>query len=481
MIYGTETLDKSINSAKLIYEVNGGFMKIANAFLSSLFFITLTYAEEFNPSFSIDSLDQISLPVPQKTIDIETPDRAVTKKWTIMVFMNGKNNLEAAGLLNMNQMESVGSNKDINIVTEMGRMNGQAEGDTDLDGNWTGVRRYLVKKDTDTEHINSQIVYQQAAYDMGDYKQVVNFVKWTKRAYPAQKYALILWDHGTGWMDPQQTKKSTDKGISFDDETGNYIRTKQIGDILREAGKVNVLAFDACLMQMSEVVSELKDNTDVIVGSEETIPGTGYPYNLWLGALSKKPSMSSEELGAVMVESYKQFYTYIKRAAMLSAIRSSKINTLNAMVSDFAKLSMKVNDLEAIKKARTEVLRFDILGPDDGNKTISFFADLYQFADIMGRNLTKTGPDADALKSKIEELKRFISSQLVIYKGAYGSDRTGKSLSDAGGISIYVPPAETRVAQAKLEAIFETPYSTFEFEKATQWHDFVNFIYANAK
>lgn len=456
-------------------------MKIANTVLSLFFMIPLAYAGEFNPSFSRDSLDQISLPLPQKTIDVEAPDRAVTKKWTIMVFINGKNNLELAGLLNMNQMEMVGSNKDINIVVEMGRMNGQAEGDTDLDGNWTGVRRYLVKKDSDTEHINSQIVYQQASYDMGDYRQVVNFVKWTKRAYPAQRYALILWDHGTGWMDPRQEKKKSDKGISFDDETGNYIRTKQIGDILREAGRVNLLAFDACLMQMSEVASEVKDNTDVIVGSEETIPGTGYPYNLWLDALAKKTSMSQEELGAVMVEAYKQYYTYKKSAAMLSAIRSSKINGLNAIVSDFARLAMKVNDVEAMKKARTEVLRFDILGPDDANKTISFFADLYQFADIMGKNLTKTGADADALKAKIEELKGFISSQLVIYKGAYGLDRAGKSLADAGGISVYVPPAETRVAQAKLEAIFETPYSTFEFEKATQWHDFVDFIYTNVK
>lgn len=456
-------------------------MKLKNAFLALVFSLSAAYAGDFNPSFSRASLDQISVPVPQKTVDIPAPDRAAAKKWTIMVFLNGKNDLEMAGLLNMNQMEMVGSNKDINIVVEMGRMKGQKQGDTDLDGDWTGVRRYLVKKDTDSEHINSQIIYQQASYDMGDYKQAVNFVKWTKQNYPAQKYVLILWDHGTGWMDPQQKKKSDSKGISFDDETGNYIRTKQIGDILKEAGKVDVLAFDACLMAMSEVITEVKDNAKVVVGSEETIPGTGYPYNLWLSALAKKPSLSEEELGAVMVEAYKQFYTYIKRGAMLSAIRTSKIAGLNTLISDFAKLAVKVNDVEAMKKARTDVLRFDILGPDDENKTISFYGDLYQFADIMGKNLTKTGPDADALKAKIEELKNFISSQAVIYKGAYGNERTGKPLSDAAGISIYIPPAETRVAQAKLEAIFESPYSTFEFEKATKWHDFVDFVYANVK
>ncbi|NLI09675.1 MAG: hypothetical protein GX447_02815 [Elusimicrobia bacterium] len=457
-------------------------MKIKAAALALIFSLTYAYCGDFNPSFSRGDLDSISVPVPQKTIDIASGNKAASvKKWTIMVFLNGKNDLEMAGLLNMNQMEMVGSNKDINIIVEMGRMNGQAQGDTDLDGNWTGVRRYYVKKDTDTEHITSQIVFQQASYDMGDYKQAVNFLKWTKQNYPAQKYMLILWDHGTGWMDPQQKKKSDSKGISFDDETGNYIRTKQIGDILKEGGDVDILAFDACLMQMTEVASEVKDKTKVIVGSEETIPGTGYPYNLWLAALAKKPSMSEEELGAVVVEAYKQFYTYIKRGAMLSAIRSSKISQLNALIADFAKLAVQANDIEAIKKARTETLRFDILGPDDADKTISFFGDLYQFADIMGKNITKTEPAAVQLKAKIEELKNFISGQLVIYKGYYGNERAGKSLADANGISIYIPPAETRVQQAKLEAIFEAPYSTFEFDKATKWHDFVDFMYANVK
>ncbi len=457
-------------------------MKIKLAFLSLIMAIHPLYCADFNPSFSRGDLDKISLPVPQRTLDIaETNKAAAAKKWTIMVFLNGKNDLEMAGLLNMNQMEMVGSNKDINIVVEMGRMNGQAQGDTDLDGNWTGVRRYYVTKDTDTEHITSRIVFQQASYDMGDYKQAVNFLKWTKQNYPAQKYLLILWDHGTGWMDPQQKKKDNNKGISFDDETGNYIRTKQIGDILKEGGAVDILAFDACLMQMTEVATEVKDKTKVIVGSEETVPGTGYPYNLWLAALAKKPSMSEEELGAVMVEAYKQFYAYINKGAMLSAIRSSKIAGLNSLIADFAKLAMQVNDIEAIKKARTETIRFDILGPDDADKTISFFADLYQFADIMGKNMTKTDPAAAQLKAKIEELKTFISRDLVIYKGYHGNERTGKSLADANGISIYVPPAETRVQQAKLEAIFEAPYSTFEFDKATKWHDFVDFIYTNAK
>jgi len=160
--------------------------------------------------------------------------------------------------------------------------------------------------------------------DMGDYKRAVDFVAWAKEAYPAKRYMLILWDHGTGWLDPRQTKKApADKGISFDDETGNYIRTPQICRILKEAGKVDVLAFDACLMQTAEAAYEVKDYTEVIVGSQEVVPGFGYPYGLFLEVMARHPDLTTEETGAVMVEAFKVFYDAVGKSAQLSAIRSS--------------------------------------------------------------------------------------------------------------------------------------------------------------
>lgn len=72
--------------------------------------------------------------------------KAAPKEWTVMVFINGKNDLELAGLYNVNQMEKIGSTSKMNIVVEQGRMKGQEGGDTDLDGDWTGARRMLIRK-----------------------------------------------------------------------------------------------------------------------------------------------------------------------------------------------------------------------------------------------------------------------------------------------------------------------------------------------
>jgi hypothetical protein len=401
--------------------------------------------------------------------EMQPADKAATKEWTVMVFINGKNDLEIAGLYNVNMMEKIGSGKDINIVVEHGRIAGH----TDLDGDWTGSRRMLVKKDKDENKVTSKVLMETKTVDMGDYKRVVDFMKWSKEKFPAKRYMLIIWNHGTGWMDPRKEGK----GISFDDETGNYIRTPQIGQILKESYKVDILAFDACLMQMAEVAYEVKDYADVIVGSEETVPGLGYPYDLFLGAMAKKPAMTNEQTGAIMVEAFKMFYDAHKKNVNLSAIRSSKMAGLAQKMSDFALLAKEVGDVDALNAARNGVIRFDAVGEgSDPQMTISFYGDVAQFAKITAANLKEHAKAAE-LKAKAAALGDFIDKELVIYQGATGKNRAGHEMTESHGISVYLPPAETRIPQAKLEGIFEAPYTDFAFAKASGWHNFVTYLY----
>jgi hypothetical protein len=406
--------------------------------------------------------------------------KAAKKKWTVMVFVNAKNDLESAGLLNLNMMEMIGSDKNVNIVAELGRMKGQ-ERDNVTDGDWTGSRRIFVKKDADMEKIVSPVVMATAKVDMGDYKRAVDFVKWAKKKYPAEKYLLILWDHGSGWMDPRQEPKPAagQKGISFDDETGNYIRTREIGSIVKEAGGVDVLAFDACLMEMGEVLSEVKGNASVMVGSEETIPGVGYPYHMFLSAMEQEPGMSAEKLGAIMVEAYKMFYEQaVKKGAQLSAVRVAKTEELETRVKAVAAAAKEVNDAAALKAARAGVMRFDMIGEaSDPQKQISFYGDLFNYLELMEGAMTATGPAADDLKAKSAGLREFIEKDLVIHNAYFDKDRTGRDFKDTHGISVYLPPVIEKIDQNKLEGIFENKYPDFEFSKATGWHDFVTYLY----
>lgn len=461
--------------------------RLTRAILTGLFLFSFrpVYAQfDFNSGNSIYSdLSNAAVPVPAAPAgapDVKSGEilPAAEKKWTVMVFMNGKNNLETAGLYNVNQMERAGSTADMNIVVEFGRMKGQ-EGDTALDGDWTGTRRLLITKDSDAEKITSPVVMTSGKADMGDYKRAVDFVAWAKKAYPAKRYMLILWDHGSGWLDPRQAKRaSRDKGISFDDETGNYIRTPQLGRLLKETGRVDVLGFDACLMQTAEVAFEVKDHTEVIVGSQEVVPGFGYPYGIFLEVMGRHPDLTTEETGAMMVEAFKVFYDAVGKSAQLSAIRSSKLDGLGTKLAEFGKLAKEAGDAEALKAARSGVMRYDVIGSTvDPNMAISFSGDLSQYAALLAANAGGTDDKTASLKAASAALRDFIAGELVIANKASGKNRVGRELAESGGLSVYLPPVETRAAQEKLEGLFEGKYADLAFSKAALWHDFVTYLY----
>ena len=82
-----------------------------------------------------------------------------------------------------------------------------------------------------------------------------------------------------------------------------------------------------------------------------------------------------------------------------------------------------------------------------------------------------------ALRQKAAELQQFIDKELVIDNKATGNNRLGRPLAESRGISVYLPPAETRVAQEKLEGLFEGKYGEFQFDKDVHWHDYVTFLY----
>ncbi|HNV71360.1 MAG TPA: clostripain-related cysteine peptidase, partial [Candidatus Ozemobacteraceae bacterium] len=196
----------------------------------------------------------------------EDGDKPVTipqplKEWTFAVFLNADNNLDPFGVEDQVEMSKIGSSNWLNIVTLIDRERGPAQ--------WNYIEKGKVTK-----------VKDMGELDMGDYKQFIDFVKFVKTNFPAKKYMIGIWNHGSGW----KAAGKIVRGVSYDDSTGNHITTNQLVGALGEAKKIlgkniDILNFDCCLMQMAEVVYACKDSCDYIVASEETEPGKGTPYD----------------------------------------------------------------------------------------------------------------------------------------------------------------------------------------------------------
>src|SRR5690606_28366009 len=106
------------------------------------------------------------------------------------------------------------------------------------------------------------------ALDMGNPDTLGDFIKWAKQNYPADRYCLILWNHGNGWKRSAQDEYPT-RAFSYDDQYGTSIKTWQT-DQMMGGETVDILAWDASLMQMVEVAYEARSHADYIVGSEES-------------------------------------------------------------------------------------------------------------------------------------------------------------------------------------------------------------------
>ncbi|HCC48003.1 MAG TPA: hypothetical protein DEQ38_07820, partial [Elusimicrobia bacterium] len=296
------------------------------------------------------------------------PEPKAQAEWTIMVFSSAKNDLEKYLLMDLNEMELVGSTAKVNIVAEVGRIDGYDSSD----GNWTGVRRYLITKDSDKTKMGSKMLQDLGMIDQGDYRNLAAFGKWAKAAYPAKKYMLIVSNHGSGWEKGVQTI-TQNKGISYDEQSGNHINTPELGLALKEIGKVDVFGTDACLMQMAEVVYEIKDSVDYIVGSEETEPGDGYTYNDFLGPVIARPTMTPIELGKQAVNAYADHYDKIDQGHTQSLAKASSVNKLLTVSNEFAAAVMASGEKALAKTSRDATINFAM----DENR------DMYDFARRM--------------------------------------------------------------------------------------------------
>ena len=116
--------------------------------------------------------------------------------WTVMLYQDADDKiLEQDIYVDLNEAERVGSSDRVNIVAQMDRFKGGYKGD----GNWTGAGRFYVTQDDDLSRVQSQVLADLGEIDMSDPRTLVDFVTWAMKAYPADKYALILSDHGMGW------------------------------------------------------------------------------------------------------------------------------------------------------------------------------------------------------------------------------------------------------------------------------------------
>ena len=126
---------------------------------------------------------------------------------------------------------------------------------------------------------------------------LTEFIRYCAENYPADRYFLIMWDHGGGAM----------YGFGLDDRFGarRMMSVSEVGQAI-EAGGVHFdfIGFDACLMATCEMALALADLADYMIASEEMEPSCGWYYTAWLEKLSQDTAVDTRELGRYIIDQF---------------------------------------------------------------------------------------------------------------------------------------------------------------------------------
>ena len=78
--------------------------------------------------------------------------------WTIMVYLDGDNNLEDAAIDDVNEMEMIGSSDEVNIIVQFDRIDSYDE----TNGDWKDTRRFRIIQEHRGVLSILQITYRQS-------------------------------------------------------------------------------------------------------------------------------------------------------------------------------------------------------------------------------------------------------------------------------------------------------------------------------
>lgn len=351
-----------------------------------------------------------------------------TAGWTFMVYLDADNNLEPDGINDFLEMAETGSQDGINIVVQMDRRAGYSS----AYGDWKDTRRFLINKGTTPA---STPLKDMGELNMGDPAVLTDFVSWAMNAYPAEHYALSIWNHGDGWRKsmmkidtilaskPKGPGESNVKAVASDDTDNDILFMREVQDALTSARaitgrKLDLIGFDACLMGMTEVAYALRNETSFMTASEELEPGAGWPYNTIMDRLADNPSMTPAALASLIVTSYVDSYS---DEVTMAAYDMNQLSALCKSVDDFT--AAATGNWNLLKAARLASRQYHPAF-DAG----AWGTDLIDFtAKVNAQQLPQS------IKNAASNLASAASSFVI--KEAHTSDMNGSN-----GLAIYFPP-----------------------------------------
>jgi cysteine protease C11 family len=238
---------------------------------------------------------------------------------------------------------------------------------------------------------------------------LADFISWGAENYPANRYILIFWDHGAGPV----------YGFGYDEHQSedSVLTIDEIQTAIRQSGiYFDIIGMDSCIMSSLELCCAMYNYCDYMILSEDFESGYGWSYTGWLNALSDNTSISSEELGKIIVDDMiADNEENGEGSATLALIDESYMKVLYTAWADFAyanepallgeNYSMHVRGGRRAHPVLREKGLFDFLFDEDGDYSMSD----YYITDIMAVAQNIESKETEALAAAVNLSIRYFN------------------------------------------------------------------------
>lgn len=258
---------------------------------------------------------------------------------------------------------------------------------------------------------------------MTDPDTLSSFIRYCSKNFPANRNALIFWDHGGGSI----------SGYGYDEKfaSSGSMSLAEIDKALTAGGvKFDFVGYDACLMATAENALMLTKHADYMIASEEVEPGIGWYYTNWLTKWSKNTSMPTVEIGKNIIDDFVDTCARqcAGRPATLSIVDLAEVEAaIPEALADFSQDTyelIKNDEYAQVSHARSGAREY-------GATTKTDMVDLVHLAKNMGTT------EGEALKDAILSVVKY--------------NRTSYNMTNSYGLSIYFPLRKANMVDAAVD------------------------------
>ena len=291
------------------------------------------------------------------------------RKLTLMVYMCGSNLESASGAATEDILEMKAAVPDSGEVAVLVMTGGTDTGGSDGFFSTSAVEIHEISAGR-----TRRVWQSEEALSMGSAHTLRKLLDYGPAYYPAEAYALILWNHGGGPLD----------GICWDELFSMdplSLAELTYGLSSHSCGRLSWIGFDACLMATAEVAAAVAPFAHYMIASQETEPASGWDYS-FLREIGGDADGAAT--GKRIVDCYFRSLEGSREILTLSCLNLDRIGeVVTGMDAFFSAAAENINE-ETFSRFSEIRLAAAGLGKSAGNPGGSGY-DLADLTDLIGR------------------------------------------------------------------------------------------------